>query len=229
MSERASKYRIVKMSINSEQASGSWSISDHSEPAKKNNNRSTDMEILDLTMNNRIEPSPLVMRPPNSVPNFRNIRKEFITHDNSDNHSVNSINSKIVESEVPRYKKINEIVRILPEFNGKNISINSFIRDCKEAETFVNPGDKSFFLKVVKSRVTGDVNDYLQFKSFHDLDQLLSELKRVFAPTQNLPQLQTDLARVRQKSQDSDRSESSGTDKREFQSYCGSGNDRRNG
>ena len=187
------------------------------------------MEILDLTMNNRIEPSPLVMRPPNSVPNFRNIRKEFITHDNSDNHSVNSINSKIVESEVPRYKKINEIVRILPEFNGKNISINSFIRDCKEAETFVNPGDKSFFLKVVKSRVTGDVNDYLQFKSFHDLDQLLSELKRVFAPTQNLPQLQTDLARVRQKSQDSDRSESSGTDKREFQSYCGSGNDRRNG
>ena len=161
------------------------------------------MEILDLTTNNRVEPFPSVTRPPlNRAPNFRNIREELITRDISDNNSVNSINSKVLESVVPRHKKINEIVRILPEFNGKNISINRFIRECKEAETFVNPGDKSFFLKIVKSRVTGDANDYLQFKSFNDLDQLLAELKRVFAPTQSLPQLQTDLARVRQKSQE---------------------------
>ena len=117
------------MSINSEQTSGSWSISDHAELAgKNNNNRSSDMEILDLTTKNRVEPTTSVIRSPlNQAPNFRNIREELMAHDHSYNNSVNSINSKIGESEVPRYKKINEIVRILPEFNGKNISINRFI------------------------------------------------------------------------------------------------------
>ena len=36
----------------------------------------------------------------------------------------------------------------------------------------------------------------------NDLDQLLVELKRVFSPTQNSAQIQTDLARVRQKPQE---------------------------
>ena len=101
---------------------------------------------------------------------------------------------------MPSYKKTNEIVRILPEFNGRNISVNRFIRECREAENLVNPNDRTFFMKLVKSRVTGEASDYLQFKSFDNLDQLLSDLKRVFSPSQNLPQIQTDLARVKQNS-----------------------------
>ena len=175
-------------------------ISDHAEPAKINN-RSNDMEILDLTMNNRVESSLIPIKAPlNPAPSSQNIRDDLVTRDDSDNNSINnkSVNSNFLSN----YKKTNEIVRILPEFNGRNISINRFIRECKEAENFVNPNDRSFFLKLVKSRVTGDVNDYLQFKNFDSLDQLLSELKRVFAPTQNLPQIQTDLARVRQSPQE---------------------------
>ena len=190
------------MSINSEQASGSWSISNQPKPTDKDGSQPGNSEIIDLSMNNRAEPSVPSFGPVfNPASNFRSIHDGFIMRENSDNNSVNSLNRKsITSNSLPSYKKINEIVRILPEFNGKNISINRFIRECKEAENFVSPGDKSFFLKIVKSRVTGDANDYLQFKSFDNLEQLLLELKRVFSPSQNLPQVQTDLARVRQNS-----------------------------
>lgn len=44
--------------------------------------------------------------------------------------------------------------------------------------------------------MTGNAKTYLQFKSFDNLDQLLTELKRTYAPPQNLPQIQANLARV---------------------------------
>ena len=82
--------------------------------------------------------------------------------------------------------------------DGKNISTTEFIKECKDAEEFVNPGDKNFFLKIVKSRVTGEARNYLQFKKLDKLEQLLAELKWAFTPTKNMPQLQIELARVKQ-------------------------------
>ena len=100
------------------------------------------------------------------------------------------------------YKKTNEIAKILLEFNGKGISINRFIRICRDAERFIDPDHKDFFLRLVKSRVTGEASDYIEFKTFDSLDQLLSELKDVFAPSHSLPRMQTDLARVKQQSRE---------------------------
>lgn len=96
------------------------------------------------------------------------------------------------------YKKTNEIVKIIPEFDGQNISVNQFIRKCKDAENFVDPVDKDFYIRLAESKVIGNARSYLQCKSFLTLNHLLIELKRSFAPTQNLPQIQTDLARVSQ-------------------------------
>ena len=97
------------------------------------------------------------------------------------------------------YKRTSEVVKIIPEFNGRNISVNQFIRECRDAEHFINPNDRKFFVKLVKSRVTGDAQAYLQFKTFSNLEQLLEELKRTFTSAQNLPQLQTELSRLVQK------------------------------
>ena len=187
------------MSIDSERASGSWSISDN---ADKNNSPSHNMAVLDLTINNRTESGvPVLSLPFNPAWNLRNIRDDLIVRGNSDNNSVNSINHKFVAPDLTlSYKKTNEIVRILPEFNGRNISVNRFIRECKETKNFVNLDERNFFLKLVKSHVAGEASDYLQFKSFKNLEQLLSELKRVFSPRKNLPQAQTDLVRVKQDS-----------------------------
>ena len=63
--------------------------------------------------------------------------------------------------------------------------------------------DKYFFIELVKSKVVGDAQAYLQYKTFANLDQLLAEIKRAFAPTENLPQIQADLARINQKRRES--------------------------
>ena len=132
----------------------------------------------------------------NSLPSYHGqLTTSDIANDSSsiNNHANNNFHAY--------YKKSNEIA-ILPEFNGKNISVTEFIRECRKAEEFVNPNDKNFFLKIVKSRVTGDARNYLQFKTFNSLEQLLAELKRAFTPTKNMPQLQVDLARIKQGPQD---------------------------
>lgn len=109
---------------------------------------------------------------------------------------IGSLNGSGGSKAQTSYKKTTEIIKILPEFDGQNISINQFIRKCRDAESFADPADKNFFIRLVESKVTGDARAYLQYKTFNTLDQLLVELKRAFAPTQSLPQIQTDLARV---------------------------------
>ncbi|KAJ8666463.1 hypothetical protein QAD02_008125 [Eretmocerus hayati] len=85
-------------------------------------------------------------------------------------------------------------IEILPNFDGKGISVNRFIRECYDIEPFVNPQERASFVRLVKSKVKGNANSYLQYKTFDDLDQLLDELRRTFASSQNLPQ--AELARV---------------------------------
>lgn len=40
----------------------------------------------------------------------------------------------------------------MSDFDGQNISINQFIRECKDTEKFINPIDKSFFVRLVKAK-----------------------------------------------------------------------------
>ena len=148
-----------------------------------------------LNLRNRESLSLPSLRPrSSSSPHFRD--SQATSEINNDN--ISTMN----HSSYACYKKPNEIARIFPEFNGKNISITEFIRECKDAEEFVNPNDKNFFLKIVKSRVTGEARHYLQFKRFDNLEQLFAELKRAYTPRKNLPQLQIELMRVKQRAQE---------------------------
>ena len=142
-----------------------------------------------LNLRNRESLSLPSLRPrSSSLPRFRD--SQATSEINNDNISTTNHTSYAC------YKKPNETARILPEFNGKNISITEFIRECKDAEEFVNPNDKNLFLSK-KSRVTGEARNYLQFKRFDNLEQLFADLKRAFTPTKNMPQLQIELARVK--------------------------------
>lgn len=112
---------------------------------------------------------------------------------------IRSLNGTTGRAPRVAYKKTSEVIKILPEFNGHNISVNQFIRECKDAERFVDPADKDFFIRLVKSKITENARAYLQHKTFQTIDELLAELKRSFEPTQSLSQIQADLPRVMQK------------------------------
>ena len=160
------------MSSNSETASGSALAADTLTNANKD---LVHNPLHGLALSNALDLSGISDRGSNQG-SIRPPRTSLFSNRN------NSASRDSIIREEPRisYKKTNEIVRILLEFNGNNISVNRFIRECREAENFVNPSDRDFIMKLVKARVTGEASDYLQFKSFDNLDQLLLELKSFF-------------------------------------------------
>lgn len=125
-----------------------------------------------------------------------NSRGDNVSAASSGNEGAHLATSTAAPAAQPRYKKTSGITHIILIFDGQNISINQFIRNCKDVERFIDPLDRGFFIRLVKAEVTESAKSFLQYKEFGSLDELLSELKRTYAPTQNLPQIQADLARV---------------------------------
>ena len=87
---------------------------------------------------------------------------------NPSQEGIDSITSNELPEREPRksHRKPLEVSRILTEFDGRNISVKQFIREVKDAEIFVNPNDKDFFIRLVKSKVVGNAKAFLQYKSF---------------------------------------------------------------
>ncbi|KAJ8685219.1 hypothetical protein QAD02_021012 [Eretmocerus hayati] len=66
-------------------------------------------------------------------------------------------------------KRVTDVARILPDFDGQNITVDQFIRECKNAERFVGSEDRDFFLELVKAKVVGPARAHIQGKIQVDL------------------------------------------------------------
>ncbi|CAB0033556.1 unnamed protein product [Trichogramma brassicae] len=103
------------------------------------------------------------------------------------------------DAPTPSYRSIAEIEKIMPYFDGKNMSVAQFIHDCKVAKRFLRPADNEFFTALLKVRVKDGANCYLQHKIFTSDDEIYDELKRAYAPSRGLlPDLLGNLSRARQ-------------------------------
>ena len=113
---------------------------------------------------------PLDLTSRSGTRNFRSSVRYHPYFNNSTSHSENSDSHyeplKEGHANANQYRKIRDIEKIVPEFDGQNISISQFIRECKSAEAFVEPSDKLFFAKIVQSKVTGNAKTYLHYKEF---------------------------------------------------------------
>ena len=93
---------------------------------------------------------------------------------------------------------------MVPIFDGNTPPVTTFIRDCKFAEQSVHPGDRPFLAKLIRTRVKGDANAYLQNTSASEnLGELLEILRLAFSPQGDLSQLQAEMSSVVQKSSES--------------------------
>lgn len=98
------------------------------------------------------------------------------------------------QPESRRTLQISEAIQILSEFNGTNITINQFARECRDLESLLSPNDKYIFARIVKSKITGTARNYVNSKTYSNVTEILDELKRAYAPYQNLYRLQTELS-----------------------------------
>lgn len=97
-----------------------------------------------------------------------------------------------------RYLKISEASNLISIFDGHNISVHKFIRECKNVETLINPTDKGIFLHLVRSKIKGIADTYIDDKEFISLQLILEELKHAYAPVRGLSEWQSELSNILQ-------------------------------
>ena len=71
---------------------------------------------------------------------------------------------------------------MVPIFEGNTPRVATFVRDSKCAQQSVHPGDRAFLAKLIRTRVKGDANVYLQNTSEpENLGELLDVLRLAFS------------------------------------------------
>lgn len=83
-------------------------------------------------------------------------------------------------------------------FDGKNIPVGRFVRDCIYARNCMSPEDRQHLFLIVRSRITGNAYDALLDRDISTLEDLLKALKKKFTTHRNLSQLQSSLATLGQ-------------------------------
>lgn len=107
---------------------------------------------------------------------------------------VNSVSSLGEE----KYLKVTGITHLISVFDGQNISVNSFIRECKKAEGLVDPRDRALLFRLILSKVKGNADAYLENHKITNLPDLFSVLKRAYDPSRSISEIQIELNSVAQ-------------------------------
>ena len=84
-------------------------------------------------------------------------------------------------------------------FDGKNIPVSRFIRDCIYARNSISVRDRQHLFLIIRSRISGSAYNSLLDREIFTLEGLLSHLKNIFTEHRNLSQLNSMLATVAQK------------------------------
>lgn len=115
--------------------------------------------------------------------------------ENSDRVSnPNSSNPRMPDR---RYIGVKLAADMVPNFDGNQPSISVFTRACQAASESVHPGDKIFLTKLIRNKIVGNADLYLQnIVEPESLKSLLDLLKSAFNPQHDLSQLQTKLSTV---------------------------------
>lgn len=123
---------------------------------------------------------------PNNEPMIQQIDKE----------SENSCSINIPK----KYLSFKSAIEFLPkEFDGQNIPVQKFIKNCRFAEESIDLSERHHLFLLIRSRMTGNAETSLQNQEINDLNNLLDYLKSTFGKFKQLGQLNSTLATVAQK------------------------------
>lgn len=122
------------------------------------------------------------------------------------------VDENVVVPEIPSIGVIDEInnskgvfisfksaLEFLPkEFDGHNMSVLKFVKNCRFAEESIVPQERSHLYKIIRSRIVGDAENSIQNHEITNLNELLNYLKNVYIERKSMSQLNSVLATVAQ-------------------------------
>lgn len=99
-----------------------------------------------------------------------------------------------------RFLPFKSALEFLPkEFDGRNIPVRKFIKNCLSAKNSINPSEHHHLFLIIKSRIVGNAETSLENQEISNLDDLLNYLKLTFGEFKQLGQLNSMLATVAQR------------------------------
>lgn len=105
----------------------------------------------------------------------------------------------IIGNNANSYLNIKDAKDLIPKFNGENMPVMNFIELCEQAAISVHPLQRNYLIQLIKSRIFGKASSYVSNLSGLSLTEILTNLKRAFAPRHTFSQWQTLLANIFQK------------------------------
>ena len=136
--------------------------------------------------------------------------------DNSDDQEISeNIKNKTVKTGDIKYNKISknlipdnmtlpnnqqvslrDALEVVPIFDGSNIPLSHFIEGCEEARLMVPQAAESNLAKLIRSKITGEARKSIYGTPYNRVHDLIDNLKRAYAPTKSVYQLQGELGNI---------------------------------
>lgn len=91
-------------------------------------------------------------------------------------------------------------VEAVPFFDGTSSALSYFIEGCEVAKSMLPKEIEPQFANILRTRIVGEARRTIEDQDFKNVSQLTSYLKKIYGPPKNIYQLQGELGRIYQKS-----------------------------
>lgn len=98
---------------------------------------------------------------------------------------------------------LKDALRVVPEYNGKNIPLSIFFEGCDEAREMVGAANEANLTKLLRSKLSGEARGVIQGQSFDTIVKLKDQLKMIYSPIKSVHQLLGELGNEFQQDEES--------------------------
>ena len=83
--------------------------------------------------------------------------------------------------------KLRDALKIVPLFDGSNISLSYFIKECYEAKAMLpTPAAQENLGRLLRSKLSGVAKKCIFGSTYNDIEKLIEKLKRIYAPAKSV-------------------------------------------
>ena len=98
---------------------------------------------------------------------------------------------------------IKDALKIVPEFDGKNIPLSQFLEGCTEALAMLEDNAEPSLAKFLRPKISGEARQAITGQTFATVEELKNFLKKIYAPAKSVTQLLGDLGKEFQDNEES--------------------------
>lgn len=140
-----------------------------------------------------------------SVASVSGIRNARTTSDNvKESNSMNEVES-VTSATGDRNTDIegrslstSEALKLIPEHDGANMSIDDYSYDCKIIYDMSKASDKKIILRLMLSKIKGSAKEIVKRKEYATLEELINDLSKVFGTDDDYTKISNELGKLSQ-------------------------------